>query len=58
MEDILLAVEECISHGTAPTYHQSPQEPQGVTQAWFSKETLHYLFQTEKPNFKLIISIP
>jgi len=30
-EHILLAVEESSSHGTAHTYCQSPQEPQGVT---------------------------
>ena len=43
-EDILLAVEESISHGTAPNYHQSPQESQGVTHAWFAGKhcTIHF----------------
>jgi len=40
----MLAVEESSSHGAASTYGQSPQEPQGITYAWFYQGTLHYLF--------------
>jgi hypothetical protein len=57
-EDILLAVKESSSHGTAHKLPPISSEITGCHTFMVLLGNLYHSFQTVKPNFKLIISIP